>query len=175
MKQNKTPLGQSAMLINKRDGPYLILSKGPNFTYKIRHLGTGKVHKSLVNAARLTLYNQRQTEADTSNKQGSGVTNDSTDSEPHEQNNHSHLAPESEANETRPTSAEPVDNNQGQRCLTSIKIIGASRKDGVQGFRVQFNDDHREWKYENELPSPAIHDYLQKFNRAGRKRKRKKK
>ena len=138
LKQDKTPLGQSAKLINKRDGPYLIQGKGPNFTYKIRHLGTGKVHKSLVNAARLTLYNQRQTEADITNEQSSGVANDSTDSEPHEQNNHSHLITGSEPNETRPTSAEPFDNSQGHRCLTSIKIIGASRKSGVQRFRVQY-------------------------------------
>ena len=122
----------------------------------------------------MTFYDQRQTEADTNNEQGIGVTNTQTHSEPPEQNNHSRLTTNSEPNESRPTSAEPIDNNLGQRCLTSIKIIGASRKGGVQRFRIHYNDGHREWQYENELPTPVIHDYLQKFNRAGRKRKRNK-
>ena len=173
LKQDKTPQGQSTKLINKRDGPYIIQGKGPNFTYKIRHFGTGKVHKSLINAARLTLYNQRQTEAGTTNRQGSDVSDTPTDPGTPEQN-HSQLTTDSEPNETGPTTAEPIGENQDQRSLTSIKIIGASRKGGVQRFRIQYDDGHRVWKYENELPTPAIHDYLQKFNRTGRKRKRKK-
>ena len=103
LQQDKTPLGQSAMLIIKSDGPFLIQGKGPNFTYKIRHLRTGKVHKSYVNADWLTFYNQRQTEADTTNEHGSGVTNSSTDSETPKQNNHSQLTTDSEPNEIRPT------------------------------------------------------------------------
>ena len=127
-----------------------------------------------MNAARLTLYNQRQTEADITNEQGSGVTNDSTDSEPHEQNNHSHLTTGSEPNETRPTSAEPIDNNQVQRFLTSVKIIGASRKGESKDFVfniMMITGNGSTKTFYKALPFMTT---CKSFNRAGRKRKRKK-
>ena len=40
-------------MVNRYDGPMLVLHEGPNFTYKLRNMETGKDLKHMVNACRL--------------------------------------------------------------------------------------------------------------------------
>jgi hypothetical protein len=47
---------ECAKLTDRFDGPMLILHCGPNFTYKLRNMQTGKDLKYMVNACRLRLY-----------------------------------------------------------------------------------------------------------------------
>ena len=58
LRNQVTKTGLSSKLTKKWVGPYKIVSKGSNFTYKIQDSQTGKLHKSLVNAPRLKHYQQ---------------------------------------------------------------------------------------------------------------------
>jgi len=52
----KVPIGKAPKLHRKWVGPYYITQVGPNHTFKLRHCGTNKEVKSLVNARRLKPY-----------------------------------------------------------------------------------------------------------------------
>ena len=56
MKNLKVPTGLSHKLYDKSDGPYRIVGRGQNFTYKIRRLSDNKLHVSMINASNLKHY-----------------------------------------------------------------------------------------------------------------------
>lgn len=194
LKQDMIPAGQCQKLTAKRDGPYVIHELGPSYTYKIRHLESGKIHKTLVNAARLTHYIQRQNEAvddDVNNNEDNGE-NDPNENPTLRLNNNllpdpnpeppDHPLQDSENGQTDPPKVSDSDNENTpvdaqsapSRDMSSVRIIQASRKGGVQRFRVEYNDGFREWKYEKEIPKDVVETYLQKYNRMGKKRRRRK-
>jgi O-acetyl-ADP-ribose deacetylase (regulator of RNase III) len=58
---------ECAKLADKFNGAFLILHEGPNFTYKLRNMETGKELKHMVNASRLRPYRDSRDEFYTRN------------------------------------------------------------------------------------------------------------
>ena len=52
----KVPVGLSSKLHRKQEGPFYIVAKGPNHTYKLRRCNNNKPLKSMINANRLKPY-----------------------------------------------------------------------------------------------------------------------
>ncbi|CAC5369749.1 unnamed protein product [Mytilus coruscus] len=52
----KVPAGLDSKLHRKQDGPFYIVAKGPNHTYKLRRCKNNKLVKSMINANRLKMY-----------------------------------------------------------------------------------------------------------------------
>ncbi|CAC5397827.1 unnamed protein product [Mytilus coruscus] len=52
----KVPVGLASKLHRKQDGPFYIVAKGLNHTYKLRRCEDNKMLKSMINANRLKLY-----------------------------------------------------------------------------------------------------------------------
>ena len=57
IKVSKVQTGLSPKLFGKQDSPYYITEIGPNYTYRLRRCSDHKPIKPLINATRLTLYN----------------------------------------------------------------------------------------------------------------------
>ena len=55
---NKIPVGQSKKLYDKFEGPYRIMYKGENYTYKLYDINKKKPHQSMINACHLKHYNK---------------------------------------------------------------------------------------------------------------------
>ncbi|CAG2256467.1 unnamed protein product [Mytilus edulis] len=53
----KVPVGLASKLHRKQDGPFYIVAKGLNHTYKLRRCEDNKMLKSMINANRLKIYN----------------------------------------------------------------------------------------------------------------------
>lgn len=186
MKQGKVHQGLSSKLTDKWVGPFRIMEIGPNFTYKVKNIQDNKVQKSLVNASRLKLYHQRQTEVIDKLKENQQVDIPQPDIHVPQQVDAPQpdvLHPRNEDKRNDPAPSETKNNleaenkqnieNTAPKDMSNIRIIHASRKGGKQRYRIEWPDGSKAWEPEQNVPKQTIDTYLKTHTKVGRKRKNK--
>ena len=179
LRNHVTKTGISSKLTKKWVGPYKIVSKGPNFTYKILDSQTGKLHKSLVNASRLKHY-QQSVNSDSSDEE------DLSDNIPNSQNNNTsqpqNASPQtqmdnpnqpSQVTNTQSTSVTGSQPKSQQNSLKIKKILQTKMYSKTRYFRVQWDDETapNSWITEDQIDPNILEKYWETHTRKGRKRK----
>ena len=198
LKREKFDTGMSSKLSQKWLGPYEIIELGPSFTYKIRHIETNKVHKSLVNAVRMKSFteNGNESETDESDSESDSENDTSvpnTDSQQNPnltqnttQNNEPNVENSTASNTS---SSQSTTNNiprQNQANKNSIannpivfdptefyKVIWAKRSGRTQWFQIKLKNNKNLWVKENLVPKEMRDRYLKTHTRMGKARKKK--
>ena len=184
LKKEKTELGQSTKLSDKWVGPYEIIEKALNHTYKIKHLIDNKNHPSLVNACRLKHYHERQNEDEQPQSSDADQANDSQNNEDNDNNNISQssrteepLQPSKDGNtkKSQPKTEKKrktVQKPAPSRPMRNIEICDAKTSGSIQWYRIKFEDNTKGWYKEQNVPSANIQAYLEKNTKQGKKRKK---
>ena len=189
LKNEKVSQGLSVKIADKFEGPYEIIELGPNYTYKLRSCENNKVLGSLINATRLKLFHERQTE-NIDNPQDDQQANmpnpENTNIQPpliDDQRPRDMPQPMVNEPQTVDTGEQPANRDETKRTqppepvkdMSDIRIINANRKGGKQRYRIEWPDGSRAWEPERNVPKQAIDNYLKHYTKVGRKRKHKSK
>ena len=135
----------------KQDGPYIITHCGPNHTYKLNHIQTGKDKTSLTHANRLKAYSDPKDRLITPQVQQNTVDNPIN-------------APDLQENPVI-----QMDKGNPEKVIEKIENI---RKRGkVQQYKVRFKDTTFEWKQGSEIPAHMLREYHAKYTNLGKVRK----
>ena len=167
IKQGKVPMGMSAKLTDKWEGPFRIVEIGPNFTYKIKDLQNNKIKRSLINATRLKLYNKRPVDRD---ENAQGLLDNNNPFHNHEKSQENQTENNTSTNDSH---EDNITGHEYPKDMSNIRIIKANKKGGRQRYRIQWPDGTREWELEANIPKYAIDTYLKHYTKFGMKRKRK--
>ncbi|WAQ95040.1 hypothetical protein MAR_007511 [Mya arenaria] len=185
LKQDMIPTGQCPKLTYKRDGPYQIIELGPHFTYKLKHIETNKVLKSFMNAIRLTPYIERQTIADQNPNRDAPADRPNIIDGPDHGDNPDPVVPMQEPPQqvlpnnpqtdktTQKTDTAVQNSSQIGRNFSNARIIRTSHKGGVWRYRIEYSDNVKEWKYEQDLPQDFLTAFLKTHHKNGKLRKKK--
>lgn len=160
LKKENIKIGQSRKLTAKFVGPYEIVELGPNYTYKLKHVHTGKMVKSLVNASRLkkfhSTYDRYADRVDTT-----GITNIRDQSGVHDM---SVDGDEPAATDT-PVQVEEVE-----------KILRYAYQNGKRWYRVRFkglDNSHNKLVLADYVPQEMRDAFHFKYTSKNKKRKTK--
>ncbi|KAK3104871.1 hypothetical protein FSP39_012091 [Pinctada imbricata] len=162
----KVPVGVPPKLHSRWQGPYYILEKGPNHTYKLADCRTNKTLKTLVNAARLKIFKdprQRTQYQDDSDSDTSNTSSSSSDESLQSQGHSSDDCSDSDTNDDGITLSGSQGGRQSQRTHNvqrapkpdkNIKdIIQAKRQNGITWYRVTYdNKKGTEWRQAPYVP-----------------------
>lgn len=161
LKVNYIPKGQSRKMTDKSEGPYVIMEKGPNFTYKLRNVETNKVRQSLVNASQLKPYKAPVVYRDHSQDQNTqrGFFQD--------------VAPTNSQN-VEPTPGPSTQNTQhdpNKRFKIKEILRGRKRHNRPREFRILWETGQRTWEPETVFDEEDRKELDRLFTKIGTKRK----
>lgn len=160
LKKENIKVGQCRKLAPRFEGPYKIIQLGPNFTYKLQHIQTGKVMKSLVNASRLKKCNLALDEPP--NKAQDTVLDVS-------ESNGAHNNPV--------IGDKPTSNGTDSHGLQEVeKILRYVYQNGKKWYRVRFknlDNSHNQWVLADVVPQHMRDAFHFKYTSKNRRRKTK--
>lgn len=160
LKKENIKQGQCRKLAPKYVGPYKITEIGPNYTFKLKNVQTGKEVKSLVNASRLKKYhvplntygNDTNTQQTDSNSKDSGVNDKSV-------------------NDVNPDAKDTAMHN-----VEVEKILRYSYQNGKKWYRVKFKEidnSHNKWVQADFVPQDMRDAFHFKYTSKNKRRKTK--
>jgi hypothetical protein len=155
LKHEHVQKGLSQKLIEKWIGPYEIIEEGPHFTYKLKHLPSGKMIAAFKNAVKLKLFIERANE-DNPQQNDTGAVRQPQ------------VLP---LLQQQPSDQPELDNELRSALTDDIRIIHASKRGAKQYYRVLWPDNTKDWREASYVNSKAIQNYLKSHTQKGRKRK----
>lgn len=151
-------IGQCRKLTAKFTGPYEIVELGPNHTYKLKHITTGKLVKSLVNASRLKKFHTAYDR----------YAEDNTDPTLTSSTNHSGV----QDNNVNGDNPDASDNTAHSAEVE--KILRYAYQNGTRWYRVKFknfDNSHNKWLSANHVPQEMRDAFHFKYTSKNKKRK----
>lgn len=152
LSKENVPVGLSKKLTKKYMGPYQIVAVGPNYTYKLKSMDTGKLLRSMINANRLRPYHSSN---DLQNRQQDNINDILNDIQVNNDNA-----------DSRPA-------NPGLK--TPEKILRYKRQNGISYYRVKWlglDASQNTWEYARTIPKEMREDFHIKYTSKNRKRKK---
>lgn len=160
LKKENIKVGRSRKLTAKFVGPYQIVDLGPNYTYKLKHVHTGKMVKSLVNASRFKWFHvphdRYADKLDTTCT--TGITDQSGD------------------HDTSVDGNNPAASDTPAQVAEVEKILKYTYQNGIRWYRVRFknlDNSHNKWLLEGFVPQELCDEFHFKYTSRNRKRKTK--
>lgn len=179
----KTPKGLSPKLQDKYEGPFYIVTIGPNYSYKLRHYDTNKELKAPVNANRIKPYipasDFRQTlRARVDNRKSPKTI--PQDTLANTANTHSNTSTPTQNNTTNLPLNQPQKQQNGQPKPTQSKdiqyfpierLLQMKYIKGVKHYLVKWEGDYpTSWEPESFITNAAKHEYH--LNRSQQKKRK---
>jgi len=193
---------ECAKLADKFEGPMLILHCGPNYTYKLRNMITGKDSKYMVNACRLrpytdgkdSIYNRNGTQYDPNRPTGqvaAGSATQNVATPPVINKATATTAPSAQTAAAAQTSTNKhmIDtqlslqqqkqlgitaNDTGGRWFTVKRVIKDRKAGNTRQYLVVWQEDNTQsWVSEKDMAPKSLRDYLVLKDERKRRRRQK--
>ncbi|CAG2216313.1 unnamed protein product [Mytilus edulis] len=173
MHNPKVPVGLSSKLHRKNNGPFYIVAKGPNHTFKLRRCEDNKLLKSMINSNRLKKYIPPDHRPD---QNAPPPDEPRPDPRRTEQPNFQQQDPNPDPSQNSQTdiqdSDEPVEDNSKQ-FYDIEKLLQRRKYKGEPQFLVKWvGFKEKTWEPEQNLPIQLVRQFLATKTQGGKRRKR---
>ena len=163
-------------------GPFKIINKGLNYTYKLQDCNSGKTEMALVHASRLKHYQEPIQDSDSEDEEiDNGDLNvdfknltQTQQDPPHENTNDTETH-----NET--IQVTPTNNDQNLQETQSqtqrpdiVKILKTCINCNRRLFRVEYSDGVKKWVEEKNVDQNLADEYWKTHTKAGKRQKKRK-
>jgi len=166
----KIPKGLSSKLHKQHNGPFYIVAKGLNHTYKLRRCSNNKELKSMINANRLKIYHPPDHRPDLNAPDPHIPRQDPQRLVPP-----NFIQPEPPDNEIQTQNQTPMQSQNAADDNTYIvsRIIRSRKRNGKSEFYIKWAGySQRTWEPEEHIPTDMIREYFAKRTQRGTRRKR---
>lgn len=182
------PTGLSHKLYDKSNGPYRIVGRGQNFTYKLRRISDNKLHASMINATNLKhYYPPEDTQVWQKVRPDDIPDPEDNPADPAPPNAHPTEDPLENIQLPLP---DPPDNQPPlinddtppppqqeppppppDKTWNFKKVLRGKMKNGVRHFRVKWLDGTTTWEPDTSFDPDVLRDLNRRFTKAGTLRK----